>query len=123
MLFFFYRSLNSDYKGSGFDRGHMAAAGNHRLAQKHVEQTFYLTNMAPQVIFYTGKYLRKRDVKYSSLPFQICNTVYFVIFDAKLNLDLIMIKTLCEHCFELDLATRDCNILSQSFMIDTMLLH
>lgn len=45
----FFRSLNSDYKGSGFDRGHMAAAGNHRLAQKHVEQTFYLTNMAPQV--------------------------------------------------------------------------
>ncbi|KAI8432708.1 hypothetical protein MSG28_013671 [Choristoneura fumiferana] len=45
----FFRSLNSDYKGSGFDRGHMAAAGNHKLAQKHVEQTFYLTNMAPQV--------------------------------------------------------------------------
>ncbi|CAH2057151.1 unnamed protein product, partial [Iphiclides podalirius] len=45
----FFRSQNSDYKGSGFDRGHMAAAGNHRLAQKHVEQTFYLTNMAPQV--------------------------------------------------------------------------
>ncbi|XP_034825929.1 endonuclease G, mitochondrial [Maniola hyperantus] len=45
----FFRSQNSDYKGSGFDRGHMAAAGNHRLAQKHVEQTFFLTNMAPQV--------------------------------------------------------------------------
>ncbi|XP_052742113.1 endonuclease G, mitochondrial [Bicyclus anynana] len=45
----FFRSQNSDYKHSGFDRGHMAAAGNHRLAQKHVEQTFFLTNMAPQV--------------------------------------------------------------------------
>ncbi|VVC86392.1 unnamed protein product [Leptidea sinapis] len=45
----FFRSQNSDYKGSGFDRGHMAAAGNHRLAQRHVEQTFYLTNMAPQM--------------------------------------------------------------------------
>ncbi|XP_063833638.1 endonuclease G, mitochondrial [Ostrinia nubilalis] len=45
----FFRSQNSDYKGSGFDRGHMAAAGNHRIAQRHVEQTFYLTNMAPQV--------------------------------------------------------------------------
>nr|XP_026495968.1 endonuclease G, mitochondrial [Vanessa tameamea] len=45
----FFRSQNSDYKGSGFDRGHMAAAGNHRLAQKHVDQTFFLTNMAPQV--------------------------------------------------------------------------
>ncbi|XP_022125860.2 endonuclease G, mitochondrial [Pieris rapae] len=45
----FFRSQNMDYKGSGFDRGHMAAAGNHRLAQRHVDQTFYLTNMAPQV--------------------------------------------------------------------------
>ncbi|CAH2237665.1 endonuclease G, mitochondrial [Pararge aegeria] len=45
----FFRSQNTDYRGSGFDRGHMAAAGNHRLAQKHVEQTFFLTNMAPQV--------------------------------------------------------------------------
>ncbi|XP_063234746.1 endonuclease G, mitochondrial isoform X2 [Bacillus rossius redtenbacheri] len=45
----FFRALNTDYKGSGFDRGHMAAAGNHRLHQKHVEQTFVLSNMAPQV--------------------------------------------------------------------------
>lgn len=44
-----FRSLNSDYKGSGFDRGHLAAAGNHKSDQKNCEQTFYLTNMAPQV--------------------------------------------------------------------------
>lgn len=45
----FFRSQNSDYKGSGFDRGHLAAAGNHKTHQTHCEQTFYLTNMAPQV--------------------------------------------------------------------------
>ncbi|XP_059055944.1 endonuclease G, mitochondrial [Achroia grisella] len=45
----YFRSQNSDYRKSGFDRGHMAAAGNHRISQKHVEQTFYLSNMAPQV--------------------------------------------------------------------------
>nr|CAD7587987.1 unnamed protein product [Timema genevievae] len=45
----FFRSNNSDYKGSGFDRGHLAAAGNHRLNQRHVDQTFLLSNMAPQV--------------------------------------------------------------------------
>lgn len=43
------RSSNSDYKGSGFDRGHLAAAGNHKASQKHCEDTFFLTNMAPQV--------------------------------------------------------------------------
>ncbi|SPP75922.1 endonuclease G, mitochondrial [Drosophila guanche] len=45
----FFRSQNTDYRKSGFDRGHMAAAGNHRLHQKHCEETFYLSNMAPQV--------------------------------------------------------------------------
>lgn len=45
----FFRSENRDYKGSGFDRGHMAAAGNHRLSQEICHQTFLLSNMAPQV--------------------------------------------------------------------------
>ncbi|XP_055917593.1 endonuclease G, mitochondrial [Eupeodes corollae] len=45
----FFRSQNTDYRKSGFDRGHLAAAGNHRLHQKHCDDTFYLTNMAPQV--------------------------------------------------------------------------
>ncbi|KAI4458155.1 endonuclease related [Holotrichia oblita] len=45
----FFRAENSDYLRSGYDRGHLAAAGNHRCCQKDVEQTFYLSNMAPQV--------------------------------------------------------------------------
>nr|AKB95591.1 DNA/RNA non-specific endonuclease [Laodelphax striatellus] len=45
----YFRSTNADYKGSGFDRGHLAAAGNHRISQKHLQQTFLLSNMAPQV--------------------------------------------------------------------------
>ncbi|XP_067632025.1 endonuclease G, mitochondrial [Eurosta solidaginis] len=45
----FFRAQNTDYRRSGYDRGHMAAAGNHRLHQKHCDDTFFLTNMAPQV--------------------------------------------------------------------------
>ncbi|XP_015599283.1 nuclease C1 [Cephus cinctus] len=45
----FFRADNSDYKGSGYDRGHLAAAGNHKVDQKHIEQTFFLSNIAPQV--------------------------------------------------------------------------
>ncbi|KAK4317881.1 hypothetical protein Pmani_011061 [Petrolisthes manimaculis] len=45
----YFRAENSDYKRSGFDRGHMAAAGNHRLSQEDCKQTFLLSNMAPQV--------------------------------------------------------------------------
>lgn len=45
----YFRSTNEDYKYSGYDRGHLAAAGNHKGHQKHCEQTFLLSNMAPQV--------------------------------------------------------------------------
>lgn len=45
----YFRSSNSDYKASGFDRGHLAAAGNHRKEQLHCQQTFLLSNMSPQV--------------------------------------------------------------------------
>jgi len=45
----FFRATNQDYKGSGYDRGHLAAAGNHKSAQQHCEETFILSNMSPQV--------------------------------------------------------------------------
>lgn len=48
-LHVYFRSANVDYKGSGFDRGHMAAAGNHRIQQQHCDETFNLSNIAPQV--------------------------------------------------------------------------
>lgn len=45
----YFRSTNQDYKGSGYDRGHLAAAANHRSSQLLMDQTFFLSNMAPQV--------------------------------------------------------------------------
>ena len=45
----FFRSTNADYKHSGFDRGHLAAAANHRLNQDLCDETFYMSNMSPQV--------------------------------------------------------------------------
>eukprot|EP01137_Pigoraptor_chileana_P020926 Opistho-2@83952 len=44
-----FRAKNSDYRKSGFDRGHLAAAANHRYAQSAMDETFYLSNMSPQV--------------------------------------------------------------------------
>lgn len=71
----FVRSLNSDYKGSGYDRGHLAPAGNHKSNQKFIQDTFYLTNMAPQVgkgfnrdsWNRLEKYVRKLTKKYSNV--------------------------------------------------------
>ncbi|XP_072243189.1 endonuclease G, mitochondrial isoform X2 [Leuresthes tenuis] len=44
----FHRATNADYRGSGFDRGHLAAAANHKWSQQAMEDTFYLSNVAPQ---------------------------------------------------------------------------
>eukprot|EP01134_Creolimax_fragrantissima_P005730 CFRG5730T1 len=44
-----FRAKLSDYKRSGFDRGHLAAAGNHKYNQHSMDDTFSLSNMSPQV--------------------------------------------------------------------------
>ncbi|KAI5615366.1 endonuclease G, mitochondrial [Silurus asotus] len=49
----YHRATNSDYRGSGFDRGHLAAAANHKWSQKAMDDTFYLSNVAPQVLPYS----------------------------------------------------------------------
>ena len=38
-----------DYSYSGYDRGHMAPAGDMKWSKKAMEETFYLTNICPQV--------------------------------------------------------------------------
>jgi hypothetical protein len=44
-----FRSKLSDFRRSGYDRGHMAPAMNHKSSQKDMDDTFFLTNMSPQV--------------------------------------------------------------------------
>ena len=46
----YFRATNADFRGSGYDRGHLAAAANHRLSHTIMDETFQLSNIAPQVI-------------------------------------------------------------------------
>lgn len=39
----------SDYKGSGYDRGHMVPAGDMVLTKQRMDESFFLSNMSPQV--------------------------------------------------------------------------
>lgn len=43
------RAELADYKGSGYDRGHQAPAGNQTVDERLKDETFYLSNMAPQL--------------------------------------------------------------------------
>lgn len=42
------RATLADYKGSGLDRGHMAAAANHKANEEVMGESFLLSNMCPQ---------------------------------------------------------------------------
>lgn len=42
-------ALSSDYTRSGFDRGHLAPAGDFKFSKEMMRQTFYMSNISPQV--------------------------------------------------------------------------
>lgn len=46
----YFRSTMEDYKSSGFDKGHLAKAENYKSSQEAMNETFLMSNMAPQVI-------------------------------------------------------------------------
>lgn len=43
-----FQSKKSDYRGSGFDRGHMAPSGSIDYSRAANSETFFLSNMVPQ---------------------------------------------------------------------------
>lgn len=43
-----HQSSSQDYKESGYDQGHMAAAGNHMADEQTLQETFVLSNACPQ---------------------------------------------------------------------------
>ncbi len=40
--------LSSDYRGSGFDRGHLLPAADMKINRQAMSETFFMTNMSPQ---------------------------------------------------------------------------
>jgi endonuclease G len=51
-----------DYKGSGYDRGHLCPAADMTLNKTSMSETFYLSNMSPQMPgFKLGKWSTLED--------------------------------------------------------------
>lgn len=44
-----FQAKLGDYRGSGYDRGHQVPAADCKFSQEAMNETFYLSNMCPQV--------------------------------------------------------------------------
>jgi endonuclease G len=50
-----------DYKNSGYDRGHMVPAGDMAFSNRSMSETFYMSNMSPQVRNFNGGIWRELE--------------------------------------------------------------
>jgi endonuclease G len=69
------RSTNEDFKGSGFDRGHLCPAADIKSSVEGLKETFYLSNISPQNPQLNRKYWLKLE-KYARELTKSYDTVY-----------------------------------------------
>lgn len=51
----------SDYKRSGYDRGHLVPAGDMKFDERAMSETFYMSNMSPQIRNFNGGIWRELE--------------------------------------------------------------
>jgi endonuclease G, mitochondrial len=71
------RASKEDYRGSGFDRGHLSPAGNAKSSAEMMKDTFYLSNISPQHPQLNRKYWLKLE-KYVRDLTKIYPVVYVI---------------------------------------------
>ena len=78
------------FRKSGYDRGHLAAAANHRSSQDSLCATFFLSNMSPQVgeILGTFRFQYKYKTEYEYDFSALLITSVSVLFNCILCLTL-----------------------------------
>ena len=71
------QTTDNDYKGSGFTRGHLCPSGDRCYSYEQNNQTFYLSNMQPQVQGHNGGIWQKLERKVRAWAGK-CDTLYVV---------------------------------------------
>lgn len=75
-----FRAYPNDYTNSGYDRGHMAPAGDAVASQAGMDETFLLTNIAPQIGPGFNRQCISKTYKYSLLPFKLSTLIRLGLF-------------------------------------------
>lgn len=57
-------ALSSDYSRSGFDRGHLCPAGDFNSSRSIKKETFYMSNISPQVPYFNRGIWNDLEVKF-----------------------------------------------------------
>jgi len=67
----------ADYKGSGYDRGHLAPSAANKITEQANEESFLMSNMSPQLAGF-NRYIWK-DLESKIRDFAINNNVVYVV--------------------------------------------
>lgn len=100
-----YTSTTDDYKRSGYDRGHMAPAGDMKWSEQAMKESFYMSNICPQAKYLNlGLWLDLENLvrvwakKYGSL-YVVCGPIvadyYETIGESSVAVPESFFKVLC----------------------------
>ncbi|RRD80154.1 DNA/RNA non-specific endonuclease [Alloprevotella sp. OH1205_COT-284] len=71
---------HKDYASTGYDRGHMCASEDRQTTQEHNSQTFFMTNMHPQLHSHNGGIWKRLEELVQKWGYNrsFCDTLYAV---------------------------------------------
>ena len=74
---------DNDHKSDGFDKGHLCASEDRVYCEEANEQTFFFSNMSPQVNQFNGGVWQKLEAKVQSWGRSCTNNTYDIVYVAK----------------------------------------
>lgn len=112
-------ATNEDYKGSGYDRGHLAPAADMSWSDQAMQQSFYFSNISPQVPSFNRGIWKKLEDRVRKWAKQ--DTSIFIVTGSVLTENLSAIGpnrvTVPAHFYKALLVYRDNNQKAIAFIL------